>query len=335
MKFLLSLVIPVYKVEEYIETCLLSCLKQNDFDKDNYEIILVDDGSPDKSIIIAKDVEKQFPAHHLKIITRVNGGLSAARNTGLEYVEGEYVWFIDSDDWIQNDALVLLQKKLKESVTIYDIVTFKHKVVYANGKYSDEDIQKDFRGTGFDFLEKNSFLSVCRCIYNVEFLRKNSLLFKEGVIWEDSEFNLRAYALAENHYYFAKALYFYLRRNNSITTQGTSYKMIYSWFDNLDSISLFFKDKTLTQKEISIINKHRSKIIIAIVAGLNDLSKKDKCFFRDKIKKNIKYYSQFFYKSKDYKIYISGFLIAVYLPVAELLYSSLMKHAIRKGEGNI
>ena len=89
MKFLFSIIIPVYNVELYIKKCLLSCLEQLDFAVDNYEIIVVDDGSPDNSIRIAKDISKEFPNHHIKFISRQNGGLSAARNTGLEHVQGK------------------------------------------------------------------------------------------------------------------------------------------------------------------------------------------------------------------------------------------------------
>lgn len=333
MKFQFSLVIPIYKVEQYIEKCLLSCLNQNDFDKDDYEIILVDDGSPDNSISIAKDVANKFPEHHIKFISRVNGGLSAARNTGSLYTEGEYVWFIDSDDWIHNDALTLLKNKIKESDVEYDIVTFTHTVAFANGAFSDNNSQNDSQGTGFEFLEQNSFLSACCCIYNVEFLRENSLLFKEGVIWEDSEFNLRAYSLAKNHYFYAHSLYYYLRRDNSITTQGTSYKMIYSWFENVDSVSHFFKEKRLTRKETRIINRHLSKIIIGIVAGINDLNNNDKLFFRAKINSNRNYYYCFFSKTNEVILLVSGLLIVRFLPLAEFVFSFLMKRAIRRGEG--
>ena len=99
---LLSLILPVYNVEEYLGRCIESCLNQ-DLPKSEYEIIVVIDGSPDNSIDVAKRYQKKNK--NIKIITRENGGLSAARNTGLQVASGDYVWFIDSDDAITENSL--------------------------------------------------------------------------------------------------------------------------------------------------------------------------------------------------------------------------------------
>lgn len=94
----LSIIIPVYNVELYIEKCLQSCLSQ-DIPYDEYEIIVVNDGSPDGSLAIAESIAKTTT--NMTIISQKNGGLSAARNTGMSVAKGEYIWFVDSDDWIE------------------------------------------------------------------------------------------------------------------------------------------------------------------------------------------------------------------------------------------
>ena len=96
----ISLIIPVYNVEQYLEKCLLSCLDQ-DLPQSDYEIIVVNDGSPDGSLAIAERIAAT--ATNITVVSQENGGLSAARNTGLEIAKGKYVWFIDSDDTIKKN----------------------------------------------------------------------------------------------------------------------------------------------------------------------------------------------------------------------------------------
>jgi glycosyltransferase involved in cell wall biosynthesis len=98
----LSIVIPIYNVEKYLAKCIESVLNQ-DIPTDEYEIILINDGSTDSSLQIAEKFVQMHP--YIRLISQENQGLSAARNRGLDESKGEYVWFIDSDDWIQTDIL--------------------------------------------------------------------------------------------------------------------------------------------------------------------------------------------------------------------------------------
>ena len=116
-----SVIVPVYNVEKYIDKCLNSLVKQTLKD---IEIIVVNDGSPDNSQkIIDKYVDK-YP-DKIKSYIKENGGQGSARNLGLEYASGEYISFIDSDDWLDLDALeemYLLAKKEKSDVVICDMI---------------------------------------------------------------------------------------------------------------------------------------------------------------------------------------------------------------------
>ena len=109
---ILSIIIPMFKVEVFIKTCLESCVKQ-DLSSVDYEIICVNDGSPDQSAVLAREFADQYS--NIKVIDRPNGGLSAARNTGLSLAKGEYVWFVDSDDWIVEDCIGRIVKRLQET----------------------------------------------------------------------------------------------------------------------------------------------------------------------------------------------------------------------------
>lgn len=331
-KYLFSLVIPVYNVELYIEKCLHSCLQQDSFPATDYEIVVVNDGTLDKSIEIAEQVVKKFPDHNIKFIERSNGGLSAARNTGLQHVEGKYVWFIDSDDWIANNALEQLKEKIEENKQP-EIITFTHLTAFADGTLSKESTTKDYASTGFDFLANNLFLSAWRCIYSTHFLINNDFTFKEGILWEDSEFNLRAYAVAKHHFFYATPLYYYLRRASSITTNGTSFKMVNSWFIKIDSVWNYFQGKSFSKQNLQIINYHLATTIVAAVAGFRDLPNKERLVFRNKIKSQKKYYWQFFKNSGNLKMQFSGVLILTNIPMAELVFQFMVKRAIKKGEG--
>lgn len=114
----LSIIIPVYNVEKYVGRCLESCLDQ-DLPKDEYEIIVVNDGTQDNSVQVIEKYIK--PENNVTLIHRENGGLSAARNTGLKHAQGEYVWFVDSDDWIEKDSL----SKLIQYIKKYDLDVFR------------------------------------------------------------------------------------------------------------------------------------------------------------------------------------------------------------------
>ena len=98
MKNLLSVIVPVYNVNNYLERCINSILEQN---YQNMEIILVDDGSTDGSSIICDNYSKRY--ENIKVIHKQNGGLSSARNTGIDNCSGRYISFIDSDDWIDKE----------------------------------------------------------------------------------------------------------------------------------------------------------------------------------------------------------------------------------------
>ena len=114
---LLTVVIPVYNVEKYLKRCIESILIQ---EWKNYDILLVDDGSTDNSPQICDDYAKAYD--FISVIHKKNGGLSAARNTGISHAEGEYVYFPDSDDWIEPDTFIALAEVLESQD--FDIISF-------------------------------------------------------------------------------------------------------------------------------------------------------------------------------------------------------------------
>ena len=171
-----SIIVPVYNVEKYIKKCLDSILNQTFKD---YEVLVVNDGTKDNSIELIKD----YP---VKIITQKNQGLSAARNKGVKSATGEYLLFVDSDDYLEKDLL----KKLNESVTNSpDVVRFQIKEVYENGKtieYQEQPFKNKNGVDAFDKIVKYHFVENAWCYaIKKEYYDKEKFEFKKGTIHED------------------------------------------------------------------------------------------------------------------------------------------------------
>ena len=123
----ISIIVPVYNSEKYLDACIDSILSQSFRD---FELILVDDGSKDSSAQICDEYASQDT--RVRVIHKANGGVSAARNDGLDIAKGEYITFIDSDDWVEREYLETLS-----NYRDYDIVFFSPRVIYEDGYTSD------------------------------------------------------------------------------------------------------------------------------------------------------------------------------------------------------
>ena len=148
----LSIIIPVYNVEKYIDKCLASCVNQNLTDRLDYEIVVVNDGTKDNSLSIVYDYMKMY--NFIQLINKENGGLSSARNEGLKHCTGDYVWFVDSDDTIAINSLELIDRSIKEfspDVLFFDIT----KIEESNGFSSYKKMYSSAREvtkTGVEWL---------------------------------------------------------------------------------------------------------------------------------------------------------------------------------------
>lgn len=149
-KMLLSIIIPIYNLDEYISRCLDSCLSQDDME-DTFEIICVDDGSTDSTKEILNEYAKKD--QRIKVLYKLNGGVSSARNYGLENAKGEYVWFVDGDDWIRVNCIKKIKNKLDECSEKPDSVLFEGKSVtqFFNEEIEEHVTFENTRGGVFCF----------------------------------------------------------------------------------------------------------------------------------------------------------------------------------------
>lgn len=216
MKF--SLILPAYNVEKYLSKCIESCLHQ-DISQEDYEIIIVIDGSPDHSLEIAQKYQKNN--NNIRIIAQENKGISSARNTGLHNAQGEYIWFIDSDDYIQENvlkSLYLICQEDKLQALWVQWYEFRGGKKYNIDKYVRKCNDMSMMN-GLDFMEK--VMRTCyyswSFIYNTKFLKDNSFLFQEGVIFEDTCFTIDYFPKFTRVKLYETHCYNYVIRNSGFT----------------------------------------------------------------------------------------------------------------------
>ena len=233
---LLSIIVPIYNVEQYIYKCISSIVNQN-VSSELYEIIVVNDGTKDNSINIIKN---NFPSAGIIFIDQENQGLSEARNNGLKISKGEYVWFIDSDDWIENNAL----KDILPLLHNFDILSFLS--YYSNGKEEEiTNIEMQSLSSNGDYICCNRFYHQAQLyIYKKHYLIDKKLHFCQGIYHEDSEFTPRALYQATNVYFYPKPVYHYLLRENSITTT-TSAKRCYDLKHVISNLYYFSENSVM------------------------------------------------------------------------------------------
>lgn len=215
----LSIIVPVYNVEKYLCVCVDSLLKQ-DISIDDYEIILVDDGSTDNSGTICDEYAEKNG--NIRVIHQVNSGLSAARNRGLELAEGQYIMFVDSDDFLEQNIYCDLITQIKEENL--DILRFNYENVDENGKiihpYKNPKVYSDYGDEvvgGKDFMLHRLGLAC----YAWQFIIRTDIAkrvpFLEGIRFEDTEWVTRLFPIVARISSTDTHVYNYRIRIGSIT----------------------------------------------------------------------------------------------------------------------
>ncbi len=217
-----SVIVPVYKAEKYLDICLDSLINQT---FEDFEVICVNDGSPDNCINILRNYSKLDS--RIKIFSQKNQGLSSARNTGLKYAKGEYITFVDSDDFLAPSALEKMYSNITENKSDY-MFSYVYQVYPDRLFYWELPNIKDFQKhiyspvfnenvLGADFYLKFIYSAWAK-MYRHEFIKDFS--FPEGLIFEDMPFFANCYLRAERISYDFSPLYFYRKSENSIITSA-------------------------------------------------------------------------------------------------------------------
>lgn len=209
----LSIIVPVYNVEAYVEKCLKSCLLQ-DFPHNRYEIIVIIDGATDNSKKVVEEIAAKDSIVH--VYYQENKGLSITRNRGVALATGDYVWFVDSDDWIDENCLSDIISKM--DTTQCDVMC--QTKMYKEGEWNKSSNYHvdDKVATLEEYLLSESPNPAQFYIFKREFLISKKLKFKEGIKHEDSLFTPIALCLAESVAFYRKPVYHFFKRADSITT---------------------------------------------------------------------------------------------------------------------
>ncbi|MDP3035370.1 MAG: glycosyltransferase [Methanobacteriaceae archaeon] len=222
----ISIIIPVYNVEKYLEQCLESVINQT---MRELEIICVNDGSTDSSPEILEEFAQKD--ERIKIIHKENGGIASARNEGLKYVTGEYIGFVDSDDWIEHHMYETLYNNAKSkdcdmvmcSAHVFD--DMNQKMRNDMPYFTLERLDESFDGIIFDHTHQNLIFGInvtaWNKLYESKFIQENNIRFQEGLDFEDNPFFYETYLKARNVSLIRDPLYFYrVNRKGSFITSG-------------------------------------------------------------------------------------------------------------------
>lgn len=260
----ITVIIPIYQVEEYIEECLLSVLNQT---YKNLEIILINDGTKDDSI---NKIEKYLIDKRIILINIKNQGVSNARNLGIKKATGDYIHFVDSDDFIEEKTYEILVNELEnENIVVFNYATYDNltkKII--KEKYINEEIERKLKlykkGSYYFKLTENS---CCNKLYKTNFIKK-FFFCKNMIMWEDLFWNLVTFYSTNSVKYVDKSLYFYrLNVNNSITNKDNKInklsnkekeKYLHSYKDFNEELEKYILNK---ENEFQIFELLRIKVL--------------------------------------------------------------------------
>lgn len=309
----ISIIIPAYNSEKFIEKCLYSCLNQ-DISHDDYEIIVVDDGSTDNTKNIVLSIQKKY--NNIVYIYQENAAQGAARNNGLSKAKGKYIWFVDSDDWIAENCLgniiTQLENKRLTAILVGHASIYKDKFVYW------EKLDSNKICSGKEILSQGKFyISPTYGIWNKSYLVNNNIKFIEKIFHEDSEICPRMYYNA-NKIGFINNTYYFVYTNLSSTTRSINPKRAFDLIKAVETISSFIK--TIKEKEIKQSLHNYASILInsslysCYSFDKDNISKLEQAWFTNKhllinlrrsniTKYNLEYWSFKLFPNKIFSVY--------------------------------
>ena len=306
MKDKISIIVPVYNVEKYLKKCLNSIINQT---YTNLEIIVVNDGSLDNSDLIIKEFKELD--NRIIYIKKENGGLSSARNAGLDIATGKYVLFVDSDDWLDLNAIEKLHNRIIDDCS--DIVVYNLRYIYEDNYIkprtpfikdnmivdSKNAIAELLKGRKFKFHAQSKFAKLS--IYNDYKIR-----FSEGKIYEDVYTTYKIFLHANRISFYAEYLYYYLQnRSGSILNTKFNEKRL-DIFGAMESVM-----KNSAVACMNLKNEIQTFYITNLISLFNYLCPlyiTDKSAFKDYLK-NI--------NCKINKKYLKGYMFNPYLKISE------------------
>lgn len=262
---LISVIIPVYNTEQYLSSCLKSILSQT---FNNFEVILINDGSTDQSGILCDEFVKQDS--RIKVFHQENAGVSAARNVGLKYAQGKWITFVDSDDELMPDGLESMISMVQDGLENVDLVLAGYDTINTSDGItkSTSDLPLEIRRINRDNAIKLMYRSnfylcyICSKLYKTSIIKQNKLLFDETIYYsEDRLFIIQYLCNCSKIKYTTKSVYKYYFRNNSAMMS-----LIYTF--NYKSITGFYAT-LLMYSSLRKVGTTRKNLFYAVEDAIN------------------------------------------------------------------
>lgn len=312
-KIKLSIIVPVYKTEQYLHRCLSSIFNQN-VDRSQYEVIIVNDGSPDNSQSIIDDFCTTYD--NATCIVQSNQGLSMARNNGVAKAKGEYIWFIDSDDWVKDNSICTI---LRECEALPDVISITYFKDSTSGTY-----HPPYSTDGHKILLSKSFArGMVFYILKREFITSHNLYICPGIYHEDAEFTPRMLYYAKSIRTITEPLY-YIYTNPTSITRSINHKRSYDLLIVSDHL-LSFKNKNVAEHSIKRVFDHLISINInAALANMTDSNEVEQKKFNQALHKKRYLLSALWHSSLKHRLEYVLFKLCLrkYVKIYKMLKSA-------------
>lgn len=311
MEPLISVIVPVYNVQDYVAKCVESITNQT---YSNLEIILVDDGSTDKSGIICDEIAKEDK--RIRVIHKNNGGLSDARNRGLDVATGEYIAFVDSDDYINKNMYEILMRNLRKDKA--DISMCGYKMVkdytnsddkaeydlYANCKVNANNIESIVYKSKKEklnciFPSKIRFIVMWNKIYSKNIWK--SIRFPKGEVYEDEQLFYKIIYNCKRITVCEEKMYNYVQRDNSITSNNITMKIKYK-IDAYENKYYYFLRKGEYEASKSALFEWKSLLVDSYCKNAIFKKGKEKKHIQKMLNQKKKRFINDFFIKKNYKM---------------------------------
>ena len=288
MKF--SVIVPVYNAEKYLEKCILSVIHQS---YDDWELILVDDGSKDNSPQIVDEYAEKDS--RIIVIHQQNAGPGTARNNGIKSATGDYVVFLDSDDYIDTDYFALLAPKAEKA----DVVFIDVLQIAPNGNVISKELMSDYKGWSKDRIIRSQMTGKIpwggvRKAVKLSILVDNNIIYTNHKVGEEALYSFRVlHAARRVEFIYEKPVYFYVNHDGS----QSKTVMEDPWGEIVETIANYLKDNGLYDEFADTVNAFAITAAVVSIDKINLLYKgKEK---REHIKERMKAFENCFDKSND------------------------------------
>lgn len=256
----ISVIVPVYNCEKYLEQCVLSLVNQS---KKELEIILIDDGSTDQSSEICERLQNNY--QRVVAVHQKNGGVAAARNTGLQYARGKYIGFVDADDYVDSKMYQIMFSDMIDNHV--DLIVGSIIKIKPDGSQTTETFEFTFGSSVnllIEYLNTDLFIACNRCLFKKQIIDNNRIAFtSQRKTGEDQEFVYRYMMHSETIFNSKQASYFYRVMENS-----TMFQASYLHFDNIEAMVAIdaYGKKCLPQQQYQEL--HLAMINNRLIHGL-------------------------------------------------------------------